>query len=194
MPLGNFDVEENAARAYDAAQNAVECADRAPKPINFPGDAPPLGAGRAAPPLPRRCSRRRRCRRAADLRRRPRSRLRPRLRSHQRRARRRRPTSSAAGAIVEASPPRGVRASWRDVDPRLGSAARFSLATAEIGCRPAALHHGRVSPSGSCATTTMGRNGRRPSLSRRRRTSSAGVARQRQGRSAANAAVSVGLC
>ena len=53
IPLGDFDVEEDAARAYDAAQSqwgTLIRGDRAR--INFPGEAPLASALAALPPLP----------------------------------------------------------------------------------------------------------------------------------------------
>ena len=53
ISLGNFDVEEDAARAYDAARTKWQALrQRSTRPLNFPGEAPLESALAALPPLP----------------------------------------------------------------------------------------------------------------------------------------------
>ena len=52
IPLGDFDVEEDAARAYDAARTQWQALMKYKTPINFPDEAPLESALAALPPLP----------------------------------------------------------------------------------------------------------------------------------------------
>ena len=52
IPLGNFDVEEDAARAYDAARAKWAALHSCKGPLNFPDEAPLASALAALPPLP----------------------------------------------------------------------------------------------------------------------------------------------
>ena len=53
IPLGDFDVEEDAARASDAARTQWQALMKYKIPLNFPDEAPLESALAALPPLPR---------------------------------------------------------------------------------------------------------------------------------------------